>query len=66
MQVKCFPSHTAAVNDVSFDLAGEYVASCSDDGTVVVNGLYSEERERHNYYRPIKVRNYSSWVGNIS
>ena len=23
VQVKCFPSHTAAVNDVSFDLAGE-------------------------------------------
>lgn len=55
-QVKCFPSHTAAVNEVSFDLAGEYVASCSDDGTVVVNGLYTDERERYAYHRPIKVR----------
>jgi hypothetical protein len=55
-QVKRFPSHTAAVNEVSFDLAGEYVASCSDDGTVVVNGLYTDERERYAYHRPIKVR----------
>ncbi len=29
-------SHRLRVNDVSVDLSGDFVASCSDDGTVVV------------------------------
>lgn len=29
-------AHKSTVNDISFDQTVEYVASCSDDGTVVV------------------------------
>ena len=31
-------AHKSTVNDISFDEAVEYIASCSDDGTVVVRG----------------------------
>lgn len=37
------PSHTAAVNQISIDSAGEYVASCSNDGKVIIFGLCSSE-----------------------
>eukprot|EP00794_Sanderia_malayensis_P011371 gene11371-12556_t len=40
---KEFPSHTTTVNQISIDVHGEYVASCSEDGRVVINGLYSTE-----------------------
>ncbi|KAF0294963.1 Vacuolar protein sorting-associated protein 41 [Amphibalanus amphitrite] len=35
--------HTLCVNEISADEAGEHVASCSDDGTVCVHGLYSRD-----------------------
>ncbi|GKV16606.1 hypothetical protein SLEP1_g27228 [Rubroshorea leprosula] len=53
-QVKEFPAHSAAVNDLSFDLDGEYVGSCSDDGTVVINSLFTDEKMKFNYHRPMK------------
>ena len=31
-ETKRFAAHTARVNDVSVDAAGEWIASCSDDG----------------------------------
>ena len=40
---KEFPSHTTTVNQISIDNYGEYVASCSEDGRVVINGLYNAE-----------------------
>lgn len=46
--------HTAPVNEVSFDSDGEYVGSCSDDGTVVISSLYTDEKERFEYHRPVK------------
>lgn len=36
-------AHKIAVNKISVDQSGEYIASCSDDGQVVVYGLYSDE-----------------------
>ena len=54
MQVKEFPSHTATVNDICFDSEGEYIASCSDDGLVVINGLFTDERLKFEYHRPMK------------
>lgn len=51
-----FGAHTAIVNDLCFDKQGECIASCSDDGTVVLNGLYSAECESFTYQRPVKVR----------
>ena len=40
---KEFPSHTTTVNQISIDSYGEYVASCSEDGRVVINGLYNSD-----------------------
>lgn len=53
-QVKEFNAHTAAVNDLSFDIEGEYVGSCSDDGTVVINSLFTDEKMKFEYHRPMK------------
>ena len=32
--IKTFQKHSATVNDISIDAAGEYVASASDDGII--------------------------------
>lgn len=40
---KEFPSHTTTVNEISIDDNGDYIASCSDDGVVSINGLYTSE-----------------------
>ncbi|KAK4763529.1 hypothetical protein SAY87_012967 [Trapa incisa] len=53
-QVKEFAAHSATVNDLSFDLEGEYIGSCSDDGSVVINGLFTEEKMKFDYHRPMK------------
>lgn len=42
------------MNEVSFDSDGEYVGSCSDDGSVVISSLYTDEREKFEYLRPVK------------
>ena len=38
-----FPAHSTTINALSIDEHGDYVASCSDDGQVVINGLYSTD-----------------------
>ncbi|EPS74380.1 hypothetical protein M569_00372, partial [Genlisea aurea] len=53
-QVKEFIAHTGAVNDLSFDIEGEFIGSCSDDGSVVINSLFTEEKLRFEYHRPMK------------
>ncbi|XP_075513089.1 LOW QUALITY PROTEIN: vacuolar protein sorting-associated protein 41 homolog [Primulina tabacum] len=53
-QVKEFNPHTSAVNDLCFDIEGEYIGSCSDDGSVVINSLFTEERMKFEYHRPMK------------
>ncbi|KAL8525316.1 hypothetical protein ACS0TY_014805 [Phlomoides rotata] len=53
-QVKEFIAHTAAVNDLCFDIEGEYIGSCSDDGSVVISSLFTEERMKFEYHRPMK------------
>lgn len=52
--MKEFPAHGAVVNDLSFDVEGEYIGSCSDDGSVVISGLFSDEKMRFEYHRPMK------------
>lgn len=42
------------MNDLCFDVEGEYIGSCSDDGSVVINGLFTEERMKFEYHRPMK------------
>ncbi|KAH6589434.1 hypothetical protein BASA61_005623 [Batrachochytrium salamandrivorans] len=53
-QVKRFQSHTATVNQVSIDDNGEFVASASDDGNIVVNSLYTTDSQTYNFRRPVK------------
>lgn len=42
-EINRFYAHSMPVNEVSVDLTGEYVCSCSDDGLVVVSALYAED-----------------------
>ncbi|XP_015603848.1 vacuolar protein sorting-associated protein 41 homolog isoform X2 [Cephus cinctus] len=44
---KTLQAHTVAVNQISIDLNGDFIASCSDDGKVFIYGLYSTENN-HN------------------
>lgn len=37
------PAHTTAVNQISIDLPGDYLASCSNDGKIIIFGLCSSE-----------------------
>ncbi|KAJ3190235.1 Vacuolar protein sorting-associated protein 41 [Gaertneriomyces sp. JEL0708] len=52
--VKRFQSHSATVTSLSIDTGGEYVASASVDGKVVISSLYSQEVQKFNYQRPVK------------
>ncbi|XP_055301199.1 vacuolar protein sorting-associated protein 41 homolog [Sitodiplosis mosellana] len=38
-----FPVHMVSVNQISIDNKGEYIATCSDEGTVVISGFYTDE-----------------------
>ena len=43
------------MNQVSCDHAGEHFASCSDDGRVVITGLYSDDNNvDFNMERPVQ------------
>ncbi|KAM7259595.1 hypothetical protein ACFE04_015336 [Oxalis oulophora] len=53
-QVKEFHAHSASVNGLSFDTEGEYIGSCSDDGSVVINSLFTDENFKFEYHRPMK------------
>ncbi|XP_043700552.1 vacuolar protein sorting-associated protein 41 homolog [Telopea speciosissima] len=53
-QVKELSAHTATINDLSFDIEGEYVGSCSDDGYVVISSLFTDESLKFEYHRPMK------------
>eukprot|EP00210_Caulerpa_lentillifera_P006342 g6058.t1 len=53
-EVQSFNAHKAAVQDVCFDEQVETVGSCSDDGTIVVQSLISEEKFTINFHRPLK------------
>lgn len=52
--MKEFHAHKAAVNDLSFDIDGEYIGSCSDDGSIVISSLFADEKRKFEYHRPMK------------
>ncbi|ORY38239.1 hypothetical protein BCR33DRAFT_741746 [Rhizoclosmatium globosum] len=52
--VKRFECHSATINDICIDTAGEFVASASDDGKVIINSLYTHESPMFKHRRPIK------------
>lgn len=41
--------HTQAINDMSLDDTGELVATCSNDGTVVISDLWSDSTPQSKY-----------------
>ena len=43
LQIKTFKSHNDEVNYLSFDDKSEYLGSSSDDKTVVVYSLYTDD-----------------------
>ncbi|KAL8579065.1 hypothetical protein ACOMHN_036004 [Nucella lapillus] len=48
-------AHTTTVNQISIDDKGEYLASCSDDGKVIIAGLYGAElNQTVSFDRPVK------------
>ncbi|KAJ1619992.1 hypothetical protein T492DRAFT_915524 [Pavlovales sp. CCMP2436] len=54
-EVRRFTPHSGVVNDICVDAAGEYLGSCSEDGTVVVQSLYDPaEASTHWYHSPVK------------
>ncbi len=42
------------MNEVNIDSNGEFVRSCSDDGTMVISSLYTDEKEKFDYQRHMK------------
>ena len=47
-------THSVAVSQISIDHSGEYVASCSTDGRLIITGLYtSENNYAFNNKRPV-------------
>lgn len=46
--------HTASVTSLSLDSTSQYVASSSDDGTMVINGITQRSRQVKDFKRPIK------------
>ncbi|KAJ3124212.1 Vacuolar protein sorting-associated protein 41 [Nowakowskiella sp. JEL0407] len=54
-EVNRWQSHSATVNELSIDTNGEYVASASDDGKVIINNLYNPaEIQSFNLKRPVR------------
>lgn len=53
--MNAYESHKGAVKDICFDEEAETVGSCSDDGTVVVRGVFSDEYNKIHYNRPLTV-----------
>ncbi|KAK8930693.1 hypothetical protein KSP39_PZI016724 [Platanthera zijinensis] len=46
--------HTATINDLCFDSKEEYVSSCSDEGPLVKNRLFTDKRLKFKYLHPMK------------
>jgi len=49
--IKRFKPHDSKVNALSVDQNGDFVASCSDDGKVVIANLFDGEVSSHTYSR---------------
>lgn len=47
-------AHTVTVNQISIDVKGDYLATCSDDGKIFVHGLCNKDNNNYNIGRLIK------------
>ncbi|EOD17489.1 vacuolar protein sorting 41 [Emiliania huxleyi CCMP1516] len=54
LELRRFAPHSSAVTGVSIDASGEFVGSCSQDGTVVVSNTISGEGSTQWYPRPVQ------------
>eukprot|EP01024_Parvocaulis_polyphysoides_P026079 TRINITY_DN23781_c0_g1_i1.p1 TRINITY_DN23781_c0_g1~~TRINITY_DN23781_c0_g1_i1.p1 ORF type:complete len:184 (+),score=22.78 TRINITY_DN23781_c0_g1_i1:30-581(+) len=52
--IKQYKNHGDRVNDLSLDERVEFVGSCSEDGSVSINSLYTNENYNYKYDRSIK------------
>jgi len=51
--IKSFQPHEKKVNGLSVDQNGDFVASCSDDGKVVIVNLFEADVSSHTYAREV-------------
>jgi len=51
--IKSFKPHEKKVNGLSVDQNGDFVASCSDDGKVVIVNLFGDDVSTHSYSREV-------------
>jgi WD40 repeat protein len=45
--------HTKAVNGISMDGTGDSIATCGDDGRVVITNLFTREQSAHEFGKPV-------------
>ena len=54
-QTHQYRPHTHAVKQVTVDTTGEFIGSCSEDGNVVIYGLFTKELVTHSFGRPVLI-----------
>jgi vacuolar protein sorting-associated protein 41 len=52
-QIAAFKPHGHSITELSIDSTGEFVGCSSNNGKVVIYGLYSKEIITENYRRPV-------------
>lgn len=52
-EIRKWQAHSSTVNEMSIDANGDYIASCSQGGKVVINAMYGSEVQDYNYGRPL-------------
>ncbi|KAJ8501707.1 hypothetical protein ONZ51_g465 [Trametes cubensis] len=52
--IKSFTAHSASVSDISMDVTGDFIATASIDGQVVVHSLSGAEAPSFNLKRPVR------------
>lgn len=53
-QVRVIAAHAAPIHDMAFDLRADHLASCADDGSTLVTGMYSEEAASFKHGYPVR------------
>lgn len=52
-EIRKYAHHSATVQELCFDDTGDFLASCGDDGKVVIVGLYNNEVTERQFGRPV-------------
>eukprot|EP01100_Stratorugosa_tubuloviscum_P003657 TRINITY_DN188_c2_g2_i1.p1 TRINITY_DN188_c2_g2~~TRINITY_DN188_c2_g2_i1.p1 ORF type:complete len:925 (-),score=372.33 TRINITY_DN188_c2_g2_i1:105-2879(-) len=51
--IQSYEAHNHPIMDISIEISGEFVASCCNEGKVIIKSLYSKEIIEHSYKRPV-------------